>query len=133
MIETQLKRTKTQQKPQNRQLSMQNEITTTQPEAMELMKKPVWQMSGEELCILAKYATGAQTIPTGMHSGKKIVIGIKELSAYLGCSESTIYSIKKMGILDPAIVSQIGRRIVFDAEKARELADDYQKKHRKQR
>jgi hypothetical protein len=30
------------------------------------------------------------------------------------------------GILRPAVVSRIGRRIVFDIDMARRLADDYQ-------
>lgn len=30
------------------------------------------------------------------------------------------------GILRPAVVSRIGRRIVFDVDTARRLADDYQ-------
>ena len=51
---------------------------------------------------------------------------MKELAAYLGCCESTIYAIKKSGALDEAIISKIGHRIVFDAEKARELANEYQ-------
>ena len=109
------------------------ENTSSKDEVRDLMNKPVWQMSGEEFCILTKYATSSPALLPASPSGKTRVIGIKELAAHLGCCESTIYAIKKLGILDPAIVSQIGKRIVFDAERARELADEYQKAQREQR
>jgi hypothetical protein len=41
-----------------------------------------------------------------------------------------VYTLKKIGVLDSAIVSQIGKRIVFDVNKARILADEYQKSRR---
>ena len=37
------------------------------------------------------------------------------------------------GSLDDAIISKIGHRYVFDAERARQLADDYQRAQREQR
>lgn len=100
----------------------------------ELMKKPVCLMSGEELIALTQFANSGLPQSSVPASDKRVrVIGIKELAAYLGCCESTIYAIKKLGILDSAIVSQIGKRIVFDAERARELADGYQKAQRELR
>lgn len=114
-------------------MSTSNNTPTSPDEVRDLMRKPVWQMSGEELCILAKFAASTTTPSFTSKPDKTRVIGIKELAAYLGCCESTIYAIKKAGILDSAIVSQIGKRIVFDAERARELADDYQKAQREQR
>ena len=107
----------------------------TSVHAEELMKKPVCLMSGEELIALTQYANGGlpQTTTPSDQSKQVRVIGIKELAAYLGCCESTVYAIKKIGVLDPAIVSQIGKRIVFDAERARELADGYQKAQRELR
>ena len=71
-------------------MSTSNNTPTSPDEVRDLMRKPVWQMSGEELCILAKFAASTTT-------------------------------------------PQIGKRIVFDAERARELADDYQKPQRVQR
>ena len=105
----------------------------SQDEIKNLMSKPVWQMSGEEFCILTMYATSTAPSSPSNNPRNTRVIGMKELAAYLGCCESTIYAIKKAGILDPAIVSQIGKRIVFDAECARQLADDYQKAQREKR
>ena len=99
----------------------------------DLMNKPVWQMSGEEFCILTKYAIEEHVPSSSSPAEKPLVIGMKELAARLGCCESTIYAIKKLGILDSAIVSQIGKRIVFDVERVRELADEYQRAQREQR
>ena len=101
-------------------------------EITSLMQKPVCMMSGEELCILTQYAhqstPNAESSPSSQ--GVANVIGIKALAVYLGCSESTIYSIKKQGILDKAIVAQIGRKIIFNAPLARELANAYQQEQR---
>ncbi len=48
--------------------------------------------------------------------------GVHELAGHLCCSESKIYALRRDGILDEAVVSRIGRSIVFDVEKARRLA-----------
>lgn len=69
--------------------NLNNEIPL-ENQALDLMKKPVCMMSGEELFMLA-------------------------------------------GSLDDAIISKIGHRYVFDAERARQLADDYQRAQREQR
>ncbi len=65
-----------------------------------LMAKPVWQMSGEEFVQLADYALSSK--PSG----------------------------KKNGVLTPAIVSQVGKKIVFNAALARELAEKYKREKR---
>ena len=70
--------------------NLNNEIPL-ENQALDLMKKPVCMMSGEELFML------------------------------------------KAGALDGAIISKIGHRYVFDAEHARQLADNYQKAQREQR
>ena len=57
----------------------------------------------------------------------------KELSDYIGCCQSTIYDLKKKGVLDEAIISRVGRKIVFDAEKARVLASNYQSDQREKK
>ena len=99
-----------------------------------LLEKPVWQMTGEEYCQLTHYAlslspnTGSSQAPAGRKA-----LGVHALAEELGCSESTIYALMRTpreedgsseggGVLKRAIVSRIGRRIVFDVEKARELA-----------
>ena len=59
--------------------------------------------------------------------------GITELSQKIGCCQSTIYMLKKEGVLDDAIVSQVGRKIIFNVGKARALADEYQRAQRESR
>jgi len=103
-----------------------------------LLQKPLWQMTGEEYCQLTHYAlslspnTGSSASPPGQKA-----LGVHVLAMELGCSDSTVYALMRTareeddsaeggGILQPAIVSRIGRRIVFDVDIARRLADDYQ-------
>lgn len=103
-----------------------------------LLSKPLWQMSGEEYCQLTHYALSLTTSEgsSQTQAGQK-ALGVHALAVELGCSESTIYALMRAsreedgsnvggGVLREAIVSRIGRRIVFDVDKARKLADEYQ-------
>ena len=91
-------------------------------------------MTGEEYCQLTHYAlslspnAGSSQAPIGQKA-----LGIHALAVELGCSDSTVYGLMRTpreedgsfeggGVLKDAIVSRIGRRIVFDVDKARELA-----------
>ena len=83
----------------------------------ELLSKPVWQMTGEEFIMLSRHASGqpeAQPQPV-TDTG---ILGIAKL---FGCSLPTANRIKKSGKIDKAI-TQIGRKIIVDAELALELA-----------
>lgn len=105
-----------------------------------LLEKPIWQMTGEEYCQLTHYAlsltpsAGSSQAPAGQKA-----LGVHALAIELGCSESTIYALMRTpreedgsaiggGVLKEAIVSRIGRRIVFDVDKARELATQSQQR-----
>ena len=105
-----------------------------------LLQKTLWQMTGEEYCQLTHYAlslspnAGSSQASTGQKA-----LGIHALAVELGCSDSTVYSLMRTprkedgsseggGILRDAIVSRIGRRIVFDVDKARELAKQSQQR-----
>ena len=105
-----------------------------------LLEKPLWQMTGEEYCQLTHYAlslspnTGSSPAPPGQKA-----LGVHALAVELGCSDSTIYALMRTpreedgsseggGVLKDAIVSRIGRRIVFDVDKARELAKQSQQR-----
>ncbi len=101
-------------------------VTGTERES--LLKKFVWQMTGEEFLLLHKVAEGRQE---DKEDPVKLIYGVHDLSIYIGCCESTIYELKKKGVLDDAIVSHIGRKIVFDGNKARLIADEYIKGQRK--
>lgn len=91
------------------------------------MDKPVWQMTGKEFFALTRYAQSPQ------EETKAVItcLGVKALSEELACCETTIYSMKREGVLDTAVVSKIGKRIVFDVAKARELANIYMDERRK--
>lgn len=93
-------------------------------EIQPLLSKPVWQMTGEELLFLSR-----QTADTESHtnstkenpSEKRYVYGIAGICEIFGCSKPTAIRIKKSGRIDKAI-TQVGRKIVIDAELALQLA-----------
>lgn len=91
-------------------------------DVINLLTKPIWQMTGEEFLTLTK-----QTKDDNQSTQPKYAYGMLALGEALGCSLSTIYSLKRNKILDQAIVSVVGRKIAFDIEKARYLADKYKK------
>ena len=89
----------------------------------ELLSKPVWQMTGEEFIMLSRHAFGqteAQPQPV-TDTSRKYVYGIPGIAKLFGCSLPTANRIKKSGKIDKAI-TQIGRKIIVDAELALELA-----------
>ena len=104
----------------------------------ELLKKPVCMMTGEEYLELTHYAlANAQNAAICPSQGGQKALGVHALAVELGCSDSTVYALMRTpreeddsaeggGILKSAIVSRIGRRIVFDVDTARRLADEYQ-------
>ena len=113
---------------------------TTSIEISGLMKKMLVQLTGEELVALIRYAVGTANNDTNSGTNRRtLAYGVEELANALGCSPSKIYALMRIprdedgsadhgGILRDAIVSRIGRKIVFDAEHARELANEYSKK-----
>jgi hypothetical protein len=89
----------------------------------ELLSKPIWQMTGEEFIMLSRHASGqteAQPQPV-TDTSRKYVYGIPGIAKLFGCSLPTANRIKKSGRIDKAI-TQIGRKIIVDAELALELA-----------
>lgn len=93
-----------------------------------LMEKLVWQMTGRELYAIAQFATESMAALTPVR--REQAIGIHKLAEELGCSVSILYELKKKGVLDDSIISHIGKKVVFDVEKARELANQYQREQR---
>ena len=73
--------------------------------------------------ILSKHASGqAEALPQPVtDTEKKYVYGILGIAKLFGCSLPTANRIKKSGKIDKAI-TQIGRKIIVDAELALELA-----------
>ena len=91
----------------------------------ELLEKPVWQMPGEELLFLAQHGRcHTETDSTKQTSAKeqrRFVYGLSGLARLFGCSLPTANRIKQSGKIDRAI-TQVGRKIIIDADLALELA-----------
>ena len=51
--------------------------------------------------------------------------GLGELANRLGCGRSKISELKRLGILDEAVVSNVGRKAIFDVETAMRLVSEY--------
>ncbi len=91
----------------------------------EICKKPVWQMTGQELCELISDVIDQKI---GIREEQKVpsktyVHGIRGIAELFGCSIATANQIKRSGIIDDAI-SQINRTIVVDADLAFKLLND---------
>lgn len=80
-------------------------------------------MTGEEFLYLQQNGAVSQLAPASTidSTAKKHVYGIVGIARLFGCSMPTAHRIKKSGKIDSAI-TQIGRKIIVDAELALELA-----------
>lgn len=88
----------------------------------DLKQKPLWQMTGEEFLYLQQNSEQKEADPTIIQTPqKKHVYGIAGIARLFGCSVPTANRIKQSGKIDKAI-TQIGRKIIVDAELALELA-----------
>ena len=89
---------------------------------IELRNKPLWQMTGEEFLYLQQNSEQKEVQTTVVNNAsKKHVYGIAGIARLFGCSMPTANRIKQSGKIDKAI-TQIGRKIIVDAELALELA-----------
>ena len=91
----------------------------------DLKEKPIWQMTGEEFLFLQKSQDfkqeGFQNSSKKNNPTKEYVYGLAGIAKLFGCSIPTANRIKQSGKIDNAI-TQIGRKIIVDAELAIELA-----------
>lgn len=91
-------------------------------EIQELLSKPIWQMTGEEFLFLHQNGVHEEPqVQTVTVATKRYVYGLKGIAELFGCSLPTANRIKQSGKIDKA-VTQIGRKIIVDAELALELA-----------
>lgn len=95
----------------------------------KLLKAPLWQMTGEEFFRLLRYALH-DSMCGKKAEDKVLVTGVRSLAEYLACCESMVYKLLRSGSLERAIVSHIGKKWVFDGEKARECANSYMQQQR---
>ena len=81
-------------------------------------------MTGEEFILLNRHAlqeNEVRTVQPAADKEKKYVYGIGGIARLFGCSIPTANRIKKSGRINRAI-TQIGRKIIVDADMALELA-----------
>jgi hypothetical protein len=87
-----------------------------------LLQKPIAMMTGEELIFLINNACERMNVKvSNTTKQKRIFYGIEGIAKVFGCSVPTANRIKKSGVIDEAI-TQVGRKIVVDADLALELA-----------
>ena len=90
-----------------------------------LLDKPVWQMTGEELLFLAQHGimstSGETATASSSQKERRYVYGLAGIARLFGCSLPTANRIKQSGKINRAI-TQIGRKIIVDADLALELA-----------
>ena len=89
----------------------------------QLLQKPIAMMTGEELCFLIGKRVESIEKPTSQATSKGNYYGSEGIARVFGCSVPTANRIKKSGVIDKAI-TQIGRKIVVDADLALSLAKE---------
>ena len=89
----------------------------------QLLQKPIAMMTGEELTFLIGNSMEAKRSETTPIVQKRTYYGIEGIAQVFGCSVPTANRIKRSGIIDAAI-TQIGRKIIVDADMALSLAKE---------
>lgn len=96
---------------------------TTQFDIKQLLQKPIAMMTGEELTFLLNSSMEAKVNEQTPVVQKRTFYGIEGIAQVFGCSVPTANRIKRSGIIDAAI-TQIGRKIIVDADMALALAKE---------
>lgn len=81
---------------------------------------PIWQLTVSEFMQVLENCMSKNDTRKEEHTAKKYVYGLKGLCELFSCSKGTAIKIKESGVIDKA-VTQIGRKIIVDAELALEL------------
>lgn len=89
----------------------------------QLLQKPVAMMTGEELLFLFSKGIESKNTKMSQSVSKGNYYGIEGIARVFGCSVPTANRIKRSGVIDKAI-TQIGRKIVIDADLALALAKE---------
>ena len=103
---------------------------TTQLDIKQLLQKPIAMMTGEELTFLLNSSMEAKANEQTSVVQKRTYYGIEGIAQVFGCSVPTANRIKRSGIIDAAI-TQIGRKIIVDADMALALAKEAEAKKEK--
>ena len=89
----------------------------------QLLQKPIAMMTGEELAFLIGNSMEARANEATPIVQKRTYYGIEGIAQVFGCSVPTANRIKRSGIIDAAI-TQIGRKIIVDADLALQLVKE---------
>lgn len=100
-------------------------MNSTTHSFQELLQMPICKMDGQDLFDLANdiadsLASKFSHMEQQKSSEPHQVFGIQGIAQICGCSAATASRIKNSGILDEAI-TQVGRKIAVDVDKAMEL------------
>ena len=95
----------------------------TQFDIKQLLQKPIAMMTGEELTFLLNSSMEAKAYEQTPVVQKRTYYGIEGIAQVFGCSVPTANRIKRSGIIDAAI-TQVGRKIIVDADMALALAKE---------
>jgi DNA invertase Pin-like site-specific DNA recombinase len=92
----------------------------------DLLNKPIWQMTGAEFLSLLQSSIKssedkAPIVSEEREKVKRYEYGIRGIAKIFGCSIPTANRIKKSGKINAAI-TQVGRKIIVDADLALQLA-----------
>ncbi len=104
---------------------------TTQFDIKQLLQKPIVMMTGEELTFLLNSSMEAKANEQTPVVQKRTYYGIEGIAQVFGCSVPTANRIKRSGIIDAAI-TQVGRKIIVDADMALALAKEAEINKQKQ-
>ena len=93
-------------------------------DVQDLLEKPIWQMTGAEFLSLNQQFLQGRTTEATQNIApfeKRYVYGLSGIAQLFGCSVETAKRIKQSGKINNAI-TQIGRKIIVDADMALALA-----------
>ena len=82
----------------------------------ELLGKPVWQMTGEELLFLAQHgnmSTSGETAKASSKEEKRYVYGLAGIARLFGCSLPTANRIKQSGKINRVPLHKWGVRLLL--------------------
>ena len=97
--------------------------TTIDYEAIK--DRPVYTLSCAEFCALTQYAHMGLADSDAAPIAHAQAIGISALASALSCSPSQIAIMRRDGALRDCVISHVGRKYVFDVEKARKAANNW--------
>ncbi len=100
-----------------------NIITNNMDEINKLLNTRLLDLDGRQYLALQAYANNFNSRPVAVERAQ--AIGIAQLAQALHCSVSQVAKMRREGILDDAVISRLGRNIIFDIRKAENAANKW--------